>query len=211
MPFKRYPGENVTVLYDVKRCIHAAECVHGLPTVFDPEKRPWIQPANTACGDIEQVVARCPSGALRIQGQEPAAGEPEARNSVLVSRDGPLYLRGRLEISVGGESPQRETRLALCRCGASRNKPFCDNQHLETGFQAPGSVEAGGEEAEPGKDLSVMPAPNGPLLIRGDFEMSGSESEGTFRGQKAALCRCGASKNKPFCDGRHKVIGFVAE
>ena len=38
----RYEGRGVTVTYDAKRCIHAAECVHGLPGVFDPDAKPWI-------------------------------------------------------------------------------------------------------------------------------------------------------------------------
>ena len=43
---KRYTSDAIDVTFDTQRCIHAAECVRGLPAVFDTSQRPWIQPAN---------------------------------------------------------------------------------------------------------------------------------------------------------------------
>ena len=63
---KAYRSEKITVSFDLQRCIHARECVRGLPEVFDTEKRPWIQPDNTEPDTITTVVLRCPSGALQF-------------------------------------------------------------------------------------------------------------------------------------------------
>lgn len=68
---KTYVGKDVSVSFDPAVCEHAAECVRGLPAVFDVKQRPWIQPDNADAETVEQVVARCPSGALRI---EPGSG-----------------------------------------------------------------------------------------------------------------------------------------
>ncbi len=64
---KKYVGQSVTVSYDRALCTHAAECVRGLPTVFDTAARPWIQPDRADRDAVMAVVGRCPSGALRIE------------------------------------------------------------------------------------------------------------------------------------------------
>ena len=72
MPRKTYAGADVAVSFDPEVCEHAAECVRGLPSVFDTKKRPWIQPDGAAAADVIEVVGRCPSGALRIEALPPA-------------------------------------------------------------------------------------------------------------------------------------------
>jgi uncharacterized Fe-S cluster protein YjdI len=64
---KDYVGEAVTVSFDPAVCIHAANCVKGLPAVFDTRQRPWIQPDGASAEEVVAQVARCPSGALRIE------------------------------------------------------------------------------------------------------------------------------------------------
>lgn len=64
---KRYTGADITVTFDAQVCRHAAECVRGLPAVFDTKARPWIQPDNATADEVAEVVARCPSGALQIE------------------------------------------------------------------------------------------------------------------------------------------------
>ncbi len=51
---------------------------------------------------------------------------------------------------------------------------------------------------------------NGPLAVEGSFEMNNSKGEKIHTENSVALCRCGGSKNKPFCDGTHQKIGFKA-
>jgi CDGSH-type Zn-finger protein len=104
----------------------------------------------------------------------------------------------------------KETRAALCRCGASRNKPFCDNSHAGIAFRAsdePGMTATAGESE--GGLLRVMPATDGPCVIEGSLTLV--SNDGLTRmacGPKVAFCRCGHSHNKPFCDGSHVEAGF---
>ena len=100
-------------------------------------------------------------------------------------------------------------RAALCRCGESKNKPFCDNSHREQGFRDQGAVG----DVGPGHDGAVGPlkieaAKNGPLLLRGNVAIVAGSGRVAWKGARTALCRCGQSKNKPFCDGTHAQVGF---
>ena len=209
---RSYESDAITVDYDLARCIHAAECVHGLPTVFDPERRPWIDPGQEAdTGIITEVIDRCPTGALSYRHGDASGPEPAGTNSVHVEADGPLYVRGDLRIDVGDEEPLVETRVALCRCGLSRNKPFCDNAHVAGKFSDPGLVAEAklksapdGAEADP---LEVKPVDDGPVLISGPVTLEATDGT-RVEGSGGALCRCGHSANKPFCDGTHREIGF---
>jgi CDGSH-type Zn-finger protein/uncharacterized Fe-S cluster protein YjdI len=212
---QEHAGEKITVHYDVKRCIHAAECVRGLPQVFDVKRKPWIDPNAATPDAIAAVVMRCPSGALHFDRQDGGAQEPiAARNTVRVSANGPLYLQGKLEIlTPNGAVATSDTRMALCRCGASKNKPFCDNSHTKLGFKDSGTlgtnVAKTSESLDKEPALKITPTNNGPLGLRGPVELVGADGKNRYQCDRAFLCRCGASKNKPFCDGSHKQIGFV--
>ena len=131
---KAYRAEGITVYFDSARCIHAAECVRGLPEVFEQGRRPWILADRARPEVIAEVVRQCPSGALHA---ELTDGEAEVPNSLTVIhplRDGPLLVRGDVMV-VTPAGPLRETRALLCRCGSSGNKPFCDGSHLRTGWR----------------------------------------------------------------------------
>ncbi|MER3483178.1 MAG: hypothetical protein C4332_08530 [Meiothermus sp.] len=138
MEGRKYTSETVVVYYQPRLCIHAAECVRGLPQVFDTAKKPWIQPENAAADAIAKVVARCPSGALQFERLDGGAPEPKPEGlSAKLMPGGPIYLRGPIIVrDETGAVLYEGTRVALCRCGASKNKPFCDNSHREIGFQA---------------------------------------------------------------------------
>lgn len=205
-----YNSDAIDVSYEARRCIHAAECVRGLSTVFNPEQRPWIQPANGEADDIAEVVQRCPTGALHFTRKDGGDAEsiPTA-NQITTVADGPLYVRGDVRLVLEHGS-LHDTRMALCRCGASANKPFCDNSHREADFVddgLPKQTSSIDGETTSGA-LTVTPAAQGPLLLQGNFELVNAAGETFFRGEKAALCRCGGSANKPFCDGTHKTINF---
>ncbi|MFB7532751.1 (4Fe-4S)-binding protein [Streptomyces sp. NPDC056178] len=92
-------GEGITVSHDTRRCLHAAACVRGLPSVFGTARKPWIQPANAPADDIADVIHRCPSGALRYHRTDGAFDEePEVPTHVSLHADGVLHLRGDLEV-----------------------------------------------------------------------------------------------------------------
>ena len=103
-------------------------------------------------------------------------------------------------------------RAALCRCGDSANKPFCDNTHEKTAFRDRGALgDSGLGCPSPGGPLEIRRAPNGPLLVSGNLVIVSSSGREGWHGTKTALCRCGASQNKPFCDGAHAQAGFQAD
>ena len=211
---RRYTSDDIDVTYDVIKCIHAAECVRGLPAVFNTQKRPWVQPVNANADTVAEVVLRCPSGALHYERNDGGAAESiPGQNSISPEVDGPLYVKGNIRIQTAvGELDYRDTRLALCRCGASENKPYCDRSHLRIEFRDEGKIEAKEvkteSEGEPGL-LTITTVPNGPLRLRGSFEIISADGQAQFRGTKAILCRCGKSGSKPFCDSTHKKIGFI--
>ena len=134
---KEYQGEQISVRFEARRCIHAAECVHGLGDVFNPEQRPWIDPNGAAASAIVQVIERCPSGALTYERRDGGSAElPTGEPEVRVSRNGPLFVRGDIELmGYDGNVVAGGARVALCRCGASKNKPFCDHSHSEIDFK----------------------------------------------------------------------------
>ncbi len=205
-----YRGKSILVTYDAERCIHAAECVRGLPGVFNPRAKPWVAPDAAGAGEVAEVVMRCPTGALQLErlDGEAAPSAPE-ENTIAVCADGPLYARGEVEVVDGdGALLVRDTRVALCRCGASANKPYCDGSHSKAEFRDDGAIpdpRIKPGDAERGK-LTVTVTAGGPLILDGPVSISGGEDR--CAGGRGALCRCGASENKPFCDGTHNKIGF---
>ncbi len=216
MPKKHiYEGRNGAITYELKRCIHAAECVRGLPEVFNPDAKPWVDADGAAADEVATVIARCPTGALQYERTDdgPAEQAP-AINTITVIADGPLHVHGDLALAeTAAATPVPELRVALCRCGASKNKPYCDNSHRGIDFEDPGALGTSRllpEAAAQGGVLGITPAANGPLLLQGPFELSSTGAKTVCSGEKAALCRCGASENKPYCDGSHRKIGFEA-
>ena len=124
---KRYTGEAVDVSFDPVRCRHAAECLRGLPAVFDRDRRPWILPDGGDAEDVVRVVSRCPTGALRTHPRASAAQEqPTAPTEVTVLPGGPVLLRGDLHVSGPSGLDEHETRAAVCSCGSTANAPYCD-------------------------------------------------------------------------------------
>jgi CDGSH-type Zn-finger protein/uncharacterized Fe-S cluster protein YjdI len=208
----QYKGRFLTVHYDPRRCIHAAECVRGLPTVFDPARRPWIDPERAGPEKLIAVIERCPTGALHYERSDGGPSEmAPSENVVRVAADGPLYVHGDATIADHeGRSILIDTRIALCRCGASRSKPFCDGSHEAAGFTDPGLIPDTSEvqHLAPGGRLSVTLASDGPLVLSGTFRLEGTDAKSRVFRDKAAFCRCGASATKPYCDGSHARVGF---
>ncbi len=210
-----YDGDGIRVTFEASRCIHSAQCVRRLPSVFDIDRRPWIDPNGAPADETAEVVLGCPSGALsyeRLDGGNDESADPV--NNLTVTADGPVLAQGDIEI-VDGERRlvARETRVAFCRCGASSNKPYCDGSHLEAGFEAP--AELGEGRLNPAADDATAPLvvrlrPDGPLVLDGPFRIRAEGSDDSVEAGGCALCRCGVSSRKPWCDGTHNSIGFKA-
>jgi CDGSH-type Zn-finger protein/uncharacterized Fe-S cluster protein YjdI len=217
---REYKGLTLTVSFDGERCIHAGECVKGLPKVFDAARSPWVDPDGASATAVMGVVERCPSGALQYRFGNGARSERPPRGaSVTLVPGGPLQIRGELRLltSEDGEPIATGTRLALCRCGRSARKPFCDGAHAKSGFNDPGTLgEVPPPKAPPGPlpaapALEIRVRPEGPLKVAGEFQFLDGAGRVLGAGREAALCRCGASGNRPFCDGSHRTVGFEAK
>jgi CDGSH-type Zn-finger protein len=59
--------------------------------------------------------------------------------------------------------------------------------------------------------LRVRTRLDGSVTLEGEFEIRGTDPESSVRGSETALCRCGSSENKPFCDGTHAEVGFSSD
>jgi uncharacterized Fe-S cluster protein YjdI len=137
-PAKIYGDERIEVQWEPRLCIHARNCVRRLGRVFDPERHPWIDVAAAEADEIAETVLSCPTGALHFRRLDGGAQEEPTDPPTVVPRtNGPLFLRGHFRIEdADGTLLREDTRLALCRCGASANKPFCDGSHLRVGFKS---------------------------------------------------------------------------
>jgi len=135
---KAYDSPTIRVTFDPRKCIHAKRCVEGSPEVFKPKDRPWIQPENADAAAIAATVAQCPTGALRYERLDGGPAEPlPTETAIALQKDGPIYVRGPVPVvdAAGNRWEDAGHRYALCRCGGSGNKPYCDNTHLTMGFE----------------------------------------------------------------------------
>lgn len=131
-----FKGKGATIHYNRLLCSHAAECSKRLPSVFDPQRKPWIEPDRGQLADLEAVVKACPSGALRLS---TGADEPkhfiDDAVVVEVEKNGP-YRVANIPLDETNWATGASTRkYVLCRCGQSGNKPFCDGSHHDAAWR----------------------------------------------------------------------------
>jgi uncharacterized Fe-S cluster protein YjdI len=143
---KEYSNKELKVIWNPEKCIHAGECTRGLPEVFCREAKPWINMNGAGSEEIMKVVDRCPSGALTYmkagseEGGMEEKGSKESTNSacaqIMAVKDGPLLVAGRAAlVRSNGKVIVEHGPYALCRCGGSGKKPFCDGTHIKIGFK----------------------------------------------------------------------------
>jgi uncharacterized Fe-S cluster protein YjdI len=133
---KEYATNEIVVEWRPRLCFHSHNCVRALPRVFDKDRRPWVAIDAAGADEVEAAVAGCPSGALRSRRPGAAAAPPpEGLLEIRASAGGPLLLTGGVRIlDAGGNVVFEGEKAALCRCGQSANKPFCDGTHRTIGF-----------------------------------------------------------------------------
>jgi uncharacterized Fe-S cluster protein YjdI len=131
---KEYATGEIVVEWEPALCFHSENCVRSLPQVFDATRRPWVNVDAAPEDEIEAAVRLCPSGALRTRRPGvAAAGRHETE--VRASAKGPLLVSGGVKVmDADGNVLFEGERAALCRCGGSANKPFCDGTHRTNGF-----------------------------------------------------------------------------
>ncbi len=133
---KEYSNGELTVVWKPKKCIHAAECVKALPEVYKPKEKPWIQAENATTDELKAQIEKCPSGALSyyIEGEETQEAVA-LETKVEVLENGPLLVYGTLKVTdKDGNTETKNKTTAFCRCGESKNKPYCDGAHVKAGF-----------------------------------------------------------------------------
>jgi CDGSH-type Zn-finger protein/uncharacterized Fe-S cluster protein YjdI len=201
-------AKDMTLIYEGKKCIHSRFCVTGAPQVFLANVvGPWIHPDAMPVDSLVEIAHSCPSGAIRYRRKDGKADETAPPVNLVSTREaGPYAVRGDLRIA--GEAVG--FRATLCRCGASKNKPYCDGSHHQIGFSATGEPVTGKADMLDVRDgpLEIEPLTDGPLQVRGNLEITSGTGRVVTRLVQAKLCRCGGSSNKPFCDGTHARIGF---
>jgi uncharacterized Fe-S cluster protein YjdI len=135
-PTRTYSGRAIEVDWEPRFCIHVQNCVRNLPQVFKADERPWVVIDGADADAVAATVEMCPTGALHYRRLDGGPQETAEDDMTVEPRpNGPLFLRGRLRI-VGDDGAviREDTRMALCRCGGSANKPFCDGTHRRIGF-----------------------------------------------------------------------------
>ena len=207
-PVEVVAGRNVEIRFEARRCIHARLCVTWAPGVFLANvKGPWIHPDAMSAERLVEVAHACPSGAIQYVRRDGGPNETAPPvNLATVREAGPYAFRGDLRINghpVG-------FRATLCRCGASENKPFCDGSHHKVEFAATGEPATLDTPTLAVRDgpLVIDPQADGPLEVKGNLEIVTGTGRTVARVDSTRLCRCGGSRNKPFCDGTHARIGF---
>ncbi len=130
-----YVGTHITIHHNRGICSHAGFCTDNLASVFRMKEKPWIDPDGAEADAIIATIKQCPSGALSYSIERAEYRDQERKPMIAVSRDGPLYISGSVELKdqPWGEGASQE-HYTLCRCGASKNKPFCDGTHWHVKF-----------------------------------------------------------------------------
>jgi len=139
-PTKRtYESDDIVVVWQPSLCMHSEKCWRGLPDVFQRDAKPWVNTDGADDKRIKEQVDMCPSRALSAYWKNQEAESSFEHTNIThieVSKNGPLIVKGKIKISDSdGNTEIKERNTALCRCGASNNKPFCDGTHNKIDFK----------------------------------------------------------------------------
>jgi CDGSH-type Zn-finger protein len=178
-------------------------------TVQKPEQEPIDAPPARARSNQLPKSARALNRWLAERHEKGRKGLVNILNEAHVSQFGPLKLKGNITLIHEDGTLEYANQLSLCRCGHSKNKPFCDEQHIEAEFKDSGRFAQGSEAPMPMRPvpLAITCTEDGPLQFNGRMRIY------DYLGQQCTkprgnLCRCGHSANKPFCDGSHSRNRF---
>jgi uncharacterized Fe-S cluster protein YjdI len=137
----KYSNGDVTVVWKPDVCIHSGICVKGLPGVFDAKRSPWIDTSQADTDAIVEQVKKCPSGALSyiMNNEQTNTGQPVAEaaqiTNIEIIPNGPIAIKNECHIKHSdGREEIKQGKIFLCRCGHSKNKPYCDGSHKREGF-----------------------------------------------------------------------------
>jgi CDGSH-type Zn-finger protein/truncated hemoglobin YjbI/uncharacterized Fe-S cluster protein YjdI len=207
--FEHVAGADMELTFDASLCIHSRFCVLQAPDVFKANTPgDWILPDAMNAAALAAVARNCPSGAISYRAKDPSLDESDPPvNTVRLRENGPYAVNARIVLPDGAIGVRRRT---LCRCGASKNKPFCDGSHVGRGFTATGEPPTLDYSPLDPRDgpLEITPMRDGPLELHGPAEMVSGTGRTFAKETHCLLCRCGGSGSKPYCDGTHALNGF---
>jgi CDGSH-type Zn-finger protein len=130
-----FKGKDIIIHDNRGVCSHDQSCLKEQPDVFESGGVPWIKPDAANAEDIKKTIEKCPSGALSYTHEGKTWTGSGREPAIKVSHNGPLHVTGNITLEDDMNSkPCLEEHYTLCRCGGSKNKPFCDGTHLENGF-----------------------------------------------------------------------------
>ncbi|NLI91496.1 MAG: hypothetical protein GX434_04615 [Peptococcaceae bacterium] len=126
---KEYYGREITIYFDLSVCSHSAVCLNQLPSVFNLNRRPWINANGAKTQQIMKTIDDCPSGALKyvLHGKQHETLQRETK--IVIAENGPFNVEGGIELCGDTHPPADQERYCLCRCGCTKNTPFCDETH----------------------------------------------------------------------------------
>lgn len=183
-----YVGKKITIHDNRGICAHVGYCTSGLPRVFRMGVEPWIDADAETTEKIIETVKKCPSGALSYSIDGILYDKYSDHPDIKITKDGPYFVRGNIELH-DEDRPESNEHFALCRCGKSRNKPYCDGQHWYTRFRDSGKAKPIGLSA----DESTAAIQK--LAESGKSENSAMRTQKTFPGFETLVFR-GAQLNK---------------
>jgi CDGSH-type Zn-finger protein len=132
-----YKGEHIIIHDNRGVCSHRGHCTDNLPKVFKLKQEPWIDPNGETPDKIARVIHMCPSGALSYTKDGKLHKDINREPKIIVSKDGPYDIQGFIVLDDPENTPESKEHYTLCRCGHSKNKPFCCGQHWYIKFKDP--------------------------------------------------------------------------
>jgi CDGSH-type Zn-finger protein/truncated hemoglobin YjbI/uncharacterized Fe-S cluster protein YjdI len=203
-------GSEIAIRFDAALCIHSRFCVLQAPGVFKANTPgEWIFPDAIDAPALAAIARNCPSGAITYRAKDRVLEEVDPPvNTIRLRENGPYAVNAPIEFAGQGGAVRRRT---LCRCGASRNKPFCDGSHAAVHFEATGEPPTQVFKPLEPRDgpLAIISMKDGPLEVRGPVELVSGTGRTFAKEVHCLLCRCGGSGTKPYCDGTHALNGFT--
>jgi len=137
---KEYSNGEITIFWQPEKCIHSANCLIGMPEVFSPKKKPWINIHASNSKEIMKIVDTCPSRALTylkstkfITSKPRETPKKKAKFArIQITKNGPALITGNFIVR---DAKKKKIKIegeiaAICCCGGSKKKPFCDGSHL---------------------------------------------------------------------------------
>lgn len=141
---RKYSNGHITVVWKPALCIHSTICWKGLLDVFNPNKRPWVNPYGASTERIIEQIDKCPSQALSYYRNDETQTEKDCKEEektateteVTVLANGPLLIKGNIKVvDKNGDFTYKQGATAFCRCGATKTSPYCDGSHEKINFK----------------------------------------------------------------------------